>query len=101
MAATIITVTEIGASGTNIKIKVNDGHIVPSDIITDTVQNFRTWRLDTAHFFTWKNDQGLERSMLVPLFYIGWIVSSISVGEKGNRFSINAPCNVTVEAETI
>lgn len=99
MAATIVTVAKIGEPTTNIKIKVNDGSPVPSDVVTDTVQSFRTWGNDGSHIFVWTNDQGQERSMLVPNGSIGWVVSSQPVGANNERFRINSPCNVTVLPE--
>jgi uncharacterized secreted protein with C-terminal beta-propeller domain len=101
MAATIVTVSKIGESTTNIKIKVNDGSPVPSEIVTDTIQNFRTWALDDSHIFVWTNDQNQERSMFVPKVSIGWVVSSMPIGADNERFRIDSPCDVTVEDEVL
>ncbi len=101
MAATIITVAKIGEPNTNIKIKVNDGSPVPSDIVTDTIQDFRTWGLDDSHLFVWTNDQNLGRSMLVPNSYIGWVISSQPIGSENERFRIDSPCDVTIEDEVL
>lgn len=99
MAAQIVTVTKIGASGTNIKIKVNDGHIIPGEIITDEIQSFRTWDREDGNFFVWTNDQNQEISMVVPFAYIGWITSSAPVDSDIERFRIDDPCVVTIEDE--
>lgn len=101
MAATIITVAKIGASGTNVKIKVNDGHPVPTQIVTDAIQSFRTWSREDGHLFVWTNDQGQEMSMVVPCGSIGWIVSAMPIGIEGDRFRIDEPCAVIIEAEVV
>lgn len=101
MAATIVTVAKIGEPTTNIKIKVNDGHPVPSEVVTDTIQSFRTWGNEDSHIFVWTNDQGQERSMLVPNVSIGWVVSSQPIGADNERFRINSPCDVTVKDEVL
>lgn len=101
MAATIITVSEIGSSGVHIKIKVNDNHPIPSTIVTDNIQSFRTWERDTGHIFVWTNDQDREMSMVVPEGSIGWVISSRPIGLTGDRFSIYAPCDVVIEAEVL
>lgn len=101
MAAIIITVTKIGEPNTNVKIKVNDGHPVPSEIVTDTIQNFRTWTMDKDHIFVWTNDLNQERSMLVRKDSIGWVLSSQPMGLNNERFRINSPCSVTVEDEVL
>lgn len=102
MAAQIITITEIGASGTNIKIKVNDGYPVPDEILVGPIQNFCTWmRGDKEHIFKWVNDDDYQRSMIVPQIYIGWVISSIPVGAGGDLFRIDNPCQVSVEDEII
>ncbi|RLC89089.1 MAG: hypothetical protein DRJ03_00605 [Chloroflexi bacterium] len=99
MAATIITVAQIGASGTNIKIKVNENHPVPSQIMTDAVQSFRTWTRDQDHIFVWTNSKDQELSMTVPFASIGWILSAMPIGIEGDRFRIDAPCAVVVEPD--
>lgn len=99
MAATIITVTKIGASGINVKIKVNDGHPVPNTIITDSIQSFRTWNNEDGHIFIWTNDQGQEISMIVPYVSIGWIISSKQIGSNNDRFRIDYPCEITIVPE--
>ncbi len=101
MAATIVTVTQIDASGTNIKIKVNDGHPVPSQIVTDSIQSFRTWHREEGHMFVWTNDQDEELSMIVPCVSIGWILSSMPMGIDGDRFRIDAPCVVVIIDEVL
>ncbi len=99
MAAQIITVTKIGASGTNIKIRVNDGYPIPGTIVTDAIQSFRTWEREDGNFFMWTNDQDQEISMIVPLAYIGWIISSVPTNSDVERFRIDDPCNVIIEDE--
>jgi len=99
MAATIITITKVGASGTNVEIKVNDGHTVPTNVVTDTITSFRTWVRDKDHLFIWTNTAGQEMSMAVPCEYIGYVMSAMPVGIEGDRFRIDAPCVVTIEAE--
>lgn len=99
MAATIVTITEVGASGTNIKIKVNDGHPIPTTIITDSIQSFKTWDREDGNFFVWTNDQNQEISMVVPHAYIGWIISSKPLNASVERFVIDKPCTVIIEPE--
>ncbi len=99
MSATIITVEKVGASGTNIVIKVNDGHPVPSQILSDTVESFRTWKQEDGHIFVWTNDQGDEMSMTVPFATIGWILCSSPKSEEAERFRINVPCRVSFVEE--
>jgi hypothetical protein len=101
MAAQIITATKVGASGTNIKIKINDGHQIPDTIVTDSVESFRTWAREDGNFFVWTNDQDQEISMIVPFAYVGWIISSIPVDSGLERFSIKDPCVVTIEDEVL
>lgn len=99
MAATIITVTKIGESDTNMQIKINDGHPIPAIITEDDIQSFRTWQRENDHLFIWTNDQGQEKSISVPREYVGWIISSRLTGLSKDRFEILAPCSVTVESE--
>lgn len=101
MAATIINITKIGASDTNVKIKVNDGHPVPSAIMTDLIQSFRTWIRDGDHIFIWTNDQNQEVSMTVPCTSIGWVLSSMSINDVGDRdrFRIDYPCEIVIVPE--
>lgn len=102
MAAQIITITEIGASGTNIKIKVNDGHPIPDVIIEDSIQKFSTWpRGNQELFFTWTDDNDHQKSMIVPQAYIGWVMSSLPVSTGGDRFRIDSPCQVSIDDEVI
>lgn len=98
MAATIVTVAKIGASGTKIMIKINDGHPVPSTILTNTILDFKTWPQDGGHIFVWTNDEGEKMSMIVPSASIGWVVCALPSG-SGERFVINAPCQVSLSPE--
>jgi len=99
MAATIITIGKVGDSSTNIEIKVNDGHTVPTNVVTDTITSFRTWVRDKDHLFIWTNAAGREMSMAVPCEYIGYVMSSMPIGIEGDRFRIDAPCAVAIMAE--
>lgn len=107
MAATIITVAKIDDSDTNVQIKVNDGHPVPTQIVTDTIQSFKTWKREEEHIFVWINNAGQERAMIVSCQYIGWVVSTTLITSEENcfsrynKFSIDAPCTVTIEEELI
>jgi hypothetical protein len=99
MAATIITIYDTEAPAISIQIKVNDGHTVPSDIIVDSIQSFRTWNVDQDHLFVWIDDSGYEKAMVVPREYIGYVLSSMPSGIERDRFRIDNPCSVTVEQQ--
>ena len=108
MAAKIITVTKIGELSTNIQIKVNNGCPIPSQILTDSIQSFKTWTVSNkGHLFVWINEQDKEVSMFVPLSYIGWIIASMSQDVDPDKprpiffrkFLIDAACSVEVEEE--
>lgn len=101
MAATIITVAQIGASGINIKIKINDGHPVPNDIAIDSIQSFRTWMVDKNHLFTWTNAQGQVVQMIVPREYIGWVMATKPIDSEGDHCSIGVPCTISIETELL
>ncbi len=101
MAAMIVTISKIDASGINVKIKVNDGHPIPSQIVTDNIQSFRTWIQENGHIFIWVNSNNQEMSMLVPHASIGWVMSSMPINHQGDRFRINSPCSVIIEPETL
>lgn len=99
MAATIITVSNANVPEINIKIKVNDGHPIPTSILTDSVQTFRTWKISDGHVFMWTNIQGSEMSMIVPNGSIGWVIASMPKGVFEDRFRIYEPCTVTFVTE--
>ena len=101
MAAFIVTVTKIGASGTNIQIKVNDAHPIPSQIITDGIQSFRTWDREDGCIFAWTKSDGHETFMVVLRESIGWILSSLPIDSKQDKFRIDSPCVVTIEEEVL
>ena len=99
MAATIITITKVGASGTNIQIKINDGYLVPDGIVVGSVNSFRTWNVEGGHFFTFMDDFNEKVSTTTLYDNVGWIISSMIIDSEVERFSINSPCVVTIEPE--
>jgi hypothetical protein len=99
MAATIVTVTKVGASGTNIKIKINNDCSVPDEIADGSVQSFRTWNLESGHFFLLINDSSEKVFVTIPHDNIGWIVSSVPISPPKERFRIDSVCIITSESE--
>lgn len=100
MAASIVTISEIGSSGSRIQIKVNDGNPIPSDIATSGVKSFWIWSKNDDRMLVWTTALGIEMSMAVPQKYIGWVMSSMPSGVDGDRFRLYNPCTVEIESET-
>lgn len=101
MAAMIVTITKVGASGINIQIKVNDAHPIPPQIVTDEIQSFRTWNREDGHIFAWTKSDGHETFMIVPHESIGWVMSSLLTNSKQDKFRIDSPCVVNIEEEVL
>lgn len=98
MAATLIAVSKVGASGITIDIKVNDGYSIPQELTDATdVDSFRIWEGDTAHILIWKTIDNREKTMLFPNESIGWVMASRVPSLGGDRFRINNPCTILVE----
>lgn len=94
MAATIMTITKVNASGVKIQIKFNDGVSIPDTLNINSVESFRTWIFGDEHIIVLTNE-GYRTFMTIPKSDIGWIVSTRRVNVKMDMFRINAPCSVS------
>ena len=99
MAATIVTISEVGGDGA-IEIKVKDGHPIPSAVVTDEVRSFRSWRTNEDYVFAWTTDSGHEKAMHVSKDSIAWVLSTQPVETAGgDKFRIDNPCTVDISPE--
>ena len=91
----LVTITQVAASGNNMKIKFADDYSVPDELLDGPLFDTRSWEVNIdTHLLEWTDDGDNRLSLIFPPGSVQWIICSRTTPVSGDHFKIPGEATV-------